>query len=76
MLAHTGVTSLPAGLTKLKHLASLDVSGCPLPCLPTSLSRLTALRRLRLSSTLLSLDLTHTWECVGNIPRLESLDLR
>jgi len=45
------VVNLPVGITKLKSLACLDVSGCSLSFLPSQLWRLSALRHLRLNGT-------------------------
>lgn len=44
-----GIANLPAGITKLKHLTCLDVSGCPLAFLPSQLWKLSHLRHLRLN---------------------------
>lgn len=43
------MTNLPAGITRLKQLACLDVSGCPLTFLPSQLWKLAGLRHLRLN---------------------------
>lgn len=71
-----GVTNLPVGITKLKKLESLDVSGCALSFLPSQLWRLAALRHLRLNGTGLLVQLAHTWEPLARLPALESLELR
>jgi hypothetical protein len=71
-----GVTNLPVGVTKLKKLESLDVSGCALSFLPSQLWRLAALRHLRLNGTGLLVQLAHTWEPLARLPALESLELR
>lgn len=75
-LPPAGVTNLPAGITKLKALASLDVSGCPLAFLPSGLGRLHGLRHLRLNGTNLMVGLMHTWEPLAKLPVLESVELR
>lgn len=75
-LLPAGVTHLPAGITKLKALASLDVSGCPLTFLPSGLGRLQALRHLRLNGTNLMVGLGHIWEPLAKLPLLESVELR
>ena len=54
----TGITSLPANVTKLKQLECLDLSGCRLAFLPSQLWRLSALRRLRLNGTSLMVGLS------------------
>ncbi|KAL4428433.1 hypothetical protein ABPG75_002522 [Micractinium tetrahymenae] len=71
-----GVTNLPAGLTKLKSLACLDVSGCPISFLPSNLWRLAGLRHVRLNGTSLMVGLMHSWEPLGKLPALESVELR
>ncbi len=71
-----GVFSLPAGITKLRALACLDVSGCPLNSLPTSLGRLQALRHLRLNGTNIMVGLMHIWEPLAKLPTLESVEMR
>ena len=43
------MSNLPAGITRLKQLACLDVSGCPLTFLPSQLWKLASLRHLRLN---------------------------
>lgn len=68
--------SLPAGITKLRALACLDVSGCPLNSLPTSLGRLQALRHLRLNGTNIMVGLMHIWEPLAKLPALESVEMR
>ena len=70
------MTNLPVGITKLKKLESLDVSGCALSFLPSQLWRLAALRHLRLNGTGLLVQLAHTWEPLTKLPALESLELR
>jgi hypothetical protein len=69
------VTNLPAGITKLKGLACLDVSGCPLAFLPSQLWRLSTLRHLHLNGTNLLVGLQHTWEPLAKLPALVSLEL-
>lgn len=52
-LPRPGVTNLPAGITRLKQLACLDVSGCPLTFLPSQMWKLGSLRHLRLNGAVL-----------------------
>ena len=76
LLPPAGIAVLPGHITKLRSLASLDVSGCPLSFLPAVLWRLAALRRVRLNATHLAVSLAHTWEPLTKLPALESIELR
>ena len=71
-----GITNLPGGITRLRNLECLDVSGCPLTFLPSQLWRLAALRHVRLNNTCLAVGLQHAWEPLARLPALESLELR
>lgn len=70
------MTHIPTGISRLKNLHALDVSGCPISFLPQQLWRCSELRHVRVNGTNMVLAMPHVWEPLIKLQHLESLELR
>ena len=70
------MTHIPTGITRLKSLVALDMSGTRISFLPQNLWRCSELRHVRLNGTNVVLGMMHSWDPLVKLPRLETLELR